>query len=74
MGLVPLTHEAIVPYLVAVSLLARMCNTDIFIIPATSHKRYASTLLHKGLHLTNRLHVAVCLFSNRSQSDNIKLW
>jgi len=33
-----------VPYLVAVSLSARMCNTVIFIIPATSHKRYAFTL------------------------------
>ena len=26
-GLVPLTRDAILPYLVAVSLLARMCNT-----------------------------------------------
>ena len=44
-GLVPLTRKATVPYLVAVSLPARMCNTVIFYIPATSHKRYASTLL-----------------------------
>ena len=45
MGLDPLTREAILPYLVAVSLPARMCNTVIFYIPATSHKRYASILL-----------------------------
>ena len=36
-GLVPLTHEATVPYLIAVSLPARMCNTVIFYIPATFH-------------------------------------
>ena len=41
-GLVTLTREAIVPYLVAVSLQARMCNTVIFYILATPHKHNAS--------------------------------
>ena len=52
-GLVPLTREAIVPYLVALP--AGMCNTVIFYIPATSHKRFVSTLL--SLTLVNNFFI-----------------
>ena len=51
-GLVPLTCEAIVPYFVAVSLQARMCNTVIFNILATFQKRNASTLRKNMLERT----------------------
>ena len=40
MGLVPLTREAIVPYLVAVSLLARLYNTELYVY-YSSHIRQA---------------------------------
>ena len=49
----PLTREAIVPYLVTVSLSARLCNTVIFIIPATSHKRYASIIMTTEVKILN---------------------
>ena len=40
-GLVPLTCEAIVPYFSGCVITACMCDTVIFLIPATSHNRYA---------------------------------
>ena len=54
-SLIPQTHEAIVLYSVVVLLpLARMCITVMFILPATSHKRYAlKPGFHKGVPVAN---------------------
>ena len=50
-GLVPLTCEAIGPYLVAVSLQAHMCTTVMFFVPPTSHPFSAWTSQEKTVIL-----------------------
>ena len=61
-GLVPPTREATVPYLVAVSLpLARMRNTVMFLLPATSQKYYAFTYFKYEANINILTVLVLCL-------------